>query len=199
MQFPKAWNYLLQNKKKLESREKDAFKDSQWYRFGRTQNLGMWEQTKLMIPYMVNKLSAYLDINDDYYFINVTTGGYGVLNNSNFDYEYLCGLINSKLLDFYFKKISSTFNSGYFAANKQYIEKLPIRAIDFSNPADVKQHDRIVALVQRMLDLHKQTPQIPQEQEQLTRDIQATDREIDALVYQLYGLTPDEIKIVENG
>ncbi|KAF0111050.1 MAG: type ii site-specific deoxyribonuclease [Chloroflexi bacterium] len=49
-----------------------------------------------------------------------------------------------------------------------------------------------------MLDLHKRTAQTPQEQERLARDIASTDREIDKLVYELYNLTPDEIKIVEG-
>jgi type II restriction/modification system DNA methylase subunit YeeA len=49
-----------------------------------------------------------------------------------------------------------------------------------------------------MLELHKRPPATPQEQERLTRNIQATNREIDTLVYQLYGLTDEEIKIVES-
>jgi hypothetical protein len=56
----------------------------------------------------------------------------------------------------------------------------------------------MVALVTRMLELHKRTPQTPQESEQLARDIASTDRSIDALVYDLYDLTPEEIKIVED-
>lgn len=42
--YPLAWGYLNRNKRLLESREQGKFKDAQWYRFGRTQNLGMWEQ-----------------------------------------------------------------------------------------------------------------------------------------------------------
>jgi len=41
--FPKAWEYLNQHKLMLENRENGKFKDAQWYRFGRTQNLGYWE------------------------------------------------------------------------------------------------------------------------------------------------------------
>jgi len=49
-----------------------------------------------------------------------------------------------------------------------------------------------------MLELHKRTPKTPFEQEQLRREISATDAEIDRLVYELYGLTDDEIRIVEE-
>jgi len=60
-------------------------------------------------------------------------------------------------------------------------------------------HDKMVELVERMLDLHKQLPKAktPHEQESLKRTI-ATDNQIDALVYELYGLSKDEIAIVEG-
>lgn len=199
--YPLAWKYLNENKKLLESREKGKFKDAEWYRFGRTQNLGMWEQEKLMVPYMITELAAYLDQSDNYYFINVTTGGYGVTcNEKMINLKYLCGLLNSPLLDFYLKHISTTFRGGYFAANKQYIEKLPIRTIDFQNPDDVAQHDKMVKLVEQMLQLHQNldAAKTPNEKKMLERQIDATDKQIDKLVYELYDLTEDEIKIVEE-
>jgi predicted nucleic acid-binding Zn-ribbon protein len=58
----------------------------------------------------------------------------------------------------------------------------------------------MVELVERMLDLHKQLPKAktPHEQESLQRTIASTDNQIDALVYELYGLTDKEIRIVEG-
>ena len=52
-----------------------------------------------------------------------------------------------------------------------------------------------------MLKLHKDLPKAktPHEQESLRRTIEATDAQVDALVYELYGLTEDEIRIVEGG
>jgi len=81
-----------------------------------------------------------------------------------------------------------------------FVKTLPIRTIDFSDPQDVARHDRMVSLVERMLALHKQMPaaKTPQEQTALQRQIKATDKQIDGLVYELYGLTEDEIRIVEG-
>ena len=61
-------------------------------------------------------------------------------------------------------------------------------------------HDRVVKLVEQMPALHGQAAgaRTPQEQTALTRQIAATDTQIDRLVYDLYGLTEDEIKIVEG-
>jgi hypothetical protein len=59
----------------------------------------------------------------------------------------------------------------------------------------------MVSLVERMLSLHKAlaAAHSPAEKERLERQIEVTDRAIDALVYELYGLTEEEIKIVEGG
>ena len=59
----------------------------------------------------------------------------------------------------------------------------------------------MVTLVEQMLTLHQQSPaaKTPDAQARLQRQIDATDRQIDRLVYELYGLTEGEIKIVEEG
>ena len=49
-----------------------------------------------------------------------------------------------------------------------------------------------------MLELHKQSARTPQEQERIRGEIESTDRAIDALVYKLYGVTEEEIRIVEG-
>jgi len=53
-------------------------------------------------------------------------------------------------------------------------------------------------LVERMLALHKQSPRTPQEQEMVKREIESMDTRIDRLVYELYGLSEDEIAIIEQ-
>ncbi len=58
----------------------------------------------------------------------------------------------------------------------------------------------LTSLVDSMLSLHKRLAdeQLPQHREQIQREIDATDRQIDQLVYELYGLTEEEIAIVEE-
>lgn len=196
--YPNTWAYLQGNYKMLSEREHGKFSGLDWYQLY-PKNLDTWEQPKIMLPYMVTRLSAFYD-EANYYFVNVTTGGFGLtVDESNGTTKYIVGLINSKLLDFYLKHVSTTFHGGYFAANKQFLVQLPIRTIDFSNPADVARHDRMVSLVEQMLALHKQLPQAqtPHEKTALQRRIEAIDGQIDALVYELYGLTQEEIGIVE--
>jgi Alw26I/Eco31I/Esp3I family type II restriction m6 adenine DNA methyltransferase len=110
---------------------------------------------------------------------------------------YILGLLNSKLLDFYFKLFNST---NHLPARE--IERLPIPQIDFDNPSDKKRHDDLVTLVDRMLELNRRLAPIRNtacaEREELLRQIKQTDQEIDNLVYDLYGLTEEERKIVEE-
>jgi len=68
----------------------------------------------------------------------------------------------------------------------------------FRLPPNTARYDKLVSLVERMLELHKRSPHTPQEQEMVKREIEATDRQIDSLVYELYGLSPEEIAIVEG-
>lgn len=76
---------------------------------------------------------------------------------------------------------------------------LPIRTINFSDPADRRRHDRMVELVDRMLDLHKRLPAaVGRDRELLEREVAATDAQIDELVYELYGITEEERRIVEG-
>lgn len=195
-----SWDYLKQCKKVLEDREGGKFRDDEWYRFGRTQNIGMWEQPKILVPYMITRLSAYPDSENHYYFVNVTTGGYGILaDNEKVSLPYLTALLNSTLLDFYLKRITTNFRGGYFAANKQYIEQLPIRLINLGDPKEKGQHDDLVKLVDVMLNLRKREQKATgHELEILKRQIEKTDHEIDERVYRLYGITEAEKRLIER-
>ncbi len=78
---------------------------------------------------------------------------------------------------------------------------MPFRLIEFGAPDQRQLHDRLVGLVADMLSLHShlQKARTGHEQTALRRQIETADAEIDRLVYGLYGLTDDEIRIVEEG
>jgi uncharacterized protein YaaR (DUF327 family) len=108
----------------------------------------------------------------------------------------LLGIFNSSLYQWRFK-ITSTNNN--VATNE--LKSMPFRTIDFNKSTDKERHDRMVAMVDNMLAWHKQlaATQTPQEQAVLKRQIASTDRLIDQLIYELYGLNEEEIKLVEEG
>ncbi len=78
--------------------------------------------------------------------------------------------------------------------------KLPMRTINFTDPTEKATHDKLVTLVKKMLALHQQlaTAKTPQDSTLSQRQITATDNQIDQLVYALYGLSEEEIALVEG-
>jgi len=198
-EFPNAWKYLLRNKALLSEREHRKFKASGWYQLY-PKNLDLWEQPKILVPYMVRRLSAFFDAGHNY-FVNVTTGGFGVtLPTQHGDIRYFTGLLNSRLLDWMVKKVSTTFHGGYFAANKQFLVQLPLRTVNLDDREDKAAHDKMLGFVESMLTLHRRlaAAKSAAQKDVMQRQIDATDAEIDRLVYHLYGLTREEIALVEE-
>jgi len=117
------------------------------------------------------------------------------------DLNYLLAVINSRLMSWYFLRRSNVAQRDDFPKIVlKETRSLPIRTINFSDRADKTRNDQMVKLVDHMLELHKElsAARTPQEKTALERQIAATDAQIDQLVYDLYGLTEDEIKIVEG-
>jgi hypothetical protein len=204
-EYPSAWKYLQINRPALEQRERGKWKCPNWYAFGRSQNLSEMEQCKLLTPSIAKRPSFTYDEKNFYYFVGSGGGGgggYGIILNKShgMSYEYLLGLLNSRLLDWVTKQSGGLFRGGYYAFSRQYIEALPVRTIDPANSADKAAHDRMVKLVDSMLALHKQLASAKSQAQRaaIQRQIEATDAEIDRLVYGLYGLTKEEIAIVEG-
>jgi hypothetical protein len=110
------------------------------------------------------------------------------------------GILNSKVISFYFGEKLITNRNSIAQIKKQDLDMLPIPTPDLSKKPDKARHDKLVALVDQMLVLKKkeQAEAVPQTKTMIGRQIQAVDAQIDALVYELYGLTEDEIKIVEG-
>ena len=194
--YPKTFAYLVENKSFLENRESGKMRGATWYGYVYPKNIELMKQKKILVPDIADRAQFALDEKGEYAF----TSGYGITlkTDTSLEFEYVLGLLNSKVLNFYLKHVSTPMQNGFFRYFTQFIEKLPIRPIDFANPSEKAQHDRMVALVEQMLALHKASAHTPQEKERLARQIESTDRAIDALVYQLYGLTEEEIRIVEG-
>jgi predicted type IV restriction endonuclease len=196
--FPRTYEYLLLNKTVLRSRERDRMRGPNWYAYVYPKNLDVMTRRKILVPDIADRAAFTLDDDGTFAF----TSGYGITLKEEVPESdrYLLGLLNSRVLDFYLKRVSTTLRGGYFRYFTQYIEQLPIRTIDFADRKDETRHDRMVELVDVMLALHRNraTAKTPHGKTSIERQISATDRQIDQLVYELYGLTDEEIKIVEE-
>ena len=90
---------------------------------------------------------------------------------------------------------------GWYSYESRFIRGLPIHIIDSSNAIEKVQHDRMVQLVDQMLEAKKQLASARTERDKTFYESKCAtlDRQIDNLVYELYDLTPEEIAIVEEG
>lgn len=115
--------------------------------------------------------------------------------------RYILGLLNSRLLTFRFKFIGKLKSGGIVEYFWNSVSQLPIRRIDFSNQGDREHHEQMVSLVSHVLSLLDRLGNAKTEHDKqvVRRQILATDRKIDRLVYDLYGLTDEEIAVVEVG
>ncbi|MBE9591887.1 MAG: hypothetical protein IMF19_00260 [Proteobacteria bacterium] len=86
---------------------------------------------------------------------------------------------------------------GFSVNQKTAMWELPICNRDFSNPDEVAKHDKLVVLVESMLELQKKyhKARMEQDNELYERQIKMVDTQIDRRVYDLYGLTEDEVKV----
>jgi len=124
-----------------------------------------------------------------------------VINDVKWNPLFTLGVLNSKLISYLYVNSSSIATKDDFRQTTlAELRRIPIRKIDFDNPDDVAKHNKMVKLVERMLDLNKQlaAAKIPDEKTRIQRQIDATDKQIDQLVYELYNLTDEEIAIVEG-
>ncbi|HUU12552.1 MAG TPA: TaqI-like C-terminal specificity domain-containing protein, partial [Terriglobia bacterium] len=197
-EFPRVLAYLTENKSYLQNREKGRMRGAGWYGYVYPKNIEVMKGVKILVPDIADRASFALDERGEYTF----TSGYGITLKSGVteSVRYVLGLLNSKLLDFYLKSISTTLRGGFFRYFTQFIEQLPIRPINFSDAADKARHDEMVRKVDAMLEAKKKLVKAKSDKDKTYYENKcgALDRQIDRLVYDLYGLTEKEIQIVEQ-
>ncbi|GAA9720159.1 class I SAM-dependent DNA methyltransferase [Helicobacter pylori] len=120
--------------------------------------------------------------------LGVYGGKVNILHDFRIDRFLILGILNSKLMTYFYKKkfFPTHMQGGAFGFDTLSVETLPIPQITKSNKPIA---DKIIALVDKILVLKEKDPKA---------NTQELEKEIDALVYQLYHLTDEEIKIIED-
>jgi len=121
-------------------------------------------------------------------------------SDSSYRMEYFLGLFNSRYFDWMYRQLVAETGRVFAQVKLSKLNQLPIRTIDFAKPGEKAKHDKMVMLVERMLTLHKDkaAARLATERNVMQQQIEATDTQIDRLVYDLYGLTDEEIAVVEG-
>ena len=195
--YPKAYKYLFSKKSELAKRKQN----NTWYGYSAARNLFLHSKADILIPLLANKgLFTILPENKNIYTL-MAGGGFSIsIKNNNFDKKYILGVLNSSLLFWYLKKLSNLFRGGWITCTKQYFSQLPIKQIRLYNKQDISLQDDIVKNVDLLLKLNseKQTVKLQSKIEQIQSRIDYCEDKIDQAVYELYGLSEEEIKVVEG-
>lgn len=149
---------------------------------------------KIYCPYLATRNRFALDTSGKVLGLTDTTVLFG--KGQPEDLRYVLGLLNPRLLTFRFRYIGKLKSGGVLEYFWNSISKLLIRRL---HPSDGR-HKRIVELVQRMVDLQAMSEKARsgQEKTRIQGQLTVTDELIDGLVYELYGVTEEEIELVEG-
>ncbi len=197
--FPKAFGYLHSRKNVLLKRKQF----SEWFGYSAPRNLPVHERAQICIPLLADRgLFALIPPKTRGKLCPMASGGFTIAlsDSTKVRPEYVLGLVNSTLLFWRLSQISNVFRGGWITCTKQYFGELPIRTVDFSNSAEKARHDLIVALVEQILAAKSQlaAAQSDKDKDFYTNRCDGLERQIDTVVYELYGLSADEISIVEG-
>ncbi|WP_305874724.1 type IIG restriction enzyme/methyltransferase [Helicobacter pylori] len=147
--------------------------------------IDFWINEKIVIAGMTKIIEAYYTKTP----LALGVGIYAIYDFCGINPLLILGVLNSSFMSWYARENfkDKHMSGGYLGLNKGNLEKLPMFELTKSNKPTA---DKIIALVDKILQIKEKDPKA---------NTQRLEKEIDALVYQLYNLTDEEIKIIEEG
>jgi type I restriction-modification system DNA methylase subunit len=114
--------------------------------------------------------------------------------------KFLAGVLGSSLIAFFIRSYYDEAAQAFPQIKVSQLRGLPIPKLNLSNSADKARYDEIVTKVDAMLDAKNKLAKAKTDKDKTYYESKcaALDRQIDRLVYDLYGLTEEEIQIVEQ-
>lgn len=177
--YPDLYNYLIEINAKNEN--KVINRTDQGYHWSNLRDcafLENFEKTKIVWPLTAANWGFALDKEKHY----LSSGGFMLISES-LDINYLLAILNSNLMKYIFSKIGVMTAGGAFTLKKATIDEFPIKEIS------EKDQQPFIEKVDQIIAIKKDNP---------LADTRLLEREIDFMVYGLYGLSEEEIKIVEE-
>lgn len=189
---PATWEYLSKCRDGLKTRERGTFEGDRWYGYVYPKNLASMSEPKILTPSLGQRAEYGLDPTGKFFFVGSGGGGgggYGILLRDWSQSEYVLGLLNSSLLDWFVQQITTPFHSGWFAYNKQFIEQVPIKIPETAD--EKKKADRITESIRAIMAAKtklRDTKLSDRDRKTLEGEIETHEHRIDEAVFRLYGV-----------
>lgn len=186
--IPRTIRHLTKFKHALESRAQfKQRKDIKWFEIEQPVSKEKFEKPKIITPSLSEKSSLVYDTEGVYCFNSSTII---IPNDSKREIGYyLSAILNSKLIFFYITSYSPYVQAKYYSFEPQYLKLIPI--------AEYKETDlkckRITEISKQLHQYLKKNPN--DEEEKIVRDMKG---QIDNFVFEIYGITPEERKTIED-
>ncbi|MEA5001419.1 MAG: N-6 DNA methylase [Endomicrobiaceae bacterium] len=189
--MPNYYKFLLDNKSLMFDREYFKKSSKAWYELWNQRKIENFETIKIIVPELSDCSRFCIDDKKNYY--GDTVCGLSFAKDQEINPLYILGILNSKLLDWYYKKTTVPKANKFFIYKTMFLKNIPIKI------SDNKYQSKIIDLVQQELTIYKQlhSAKIESDKQFYQKKADIIDKQIDTLVYELYGLTAEEIKIIE--
>ncbi|MEZ5036153.1 MAG: TaqI-like C-terminal specificity domain-containing protein [Chitinophagales bacterium] len=194
-QKPKGKNWLPLMRGSLMNRYINIWNNNYWVDYGEwlaaPRNPKIWEANEKIIVRQTGDRIIATIIGKDI----ICRKNLHIVISNKLDHKFILGILNSKLTDFYYQQINPERGEALAEVKKNHIEQLPI-------PKDIsdKQQTEIIKLVEQLLQFNKelQAVTLADKKDQLQNRISFSEDKINQIIYDLYDLTEEEIKILEG-
>ena len=199
--YPLTYAYLNKLKNDL-TRRKVKTDSSNFYKYSAARSLIEYAQPKIMIPDML--VSNRISYDEKGVFYHGPAIHSVVFNEKVKEQNPLLylAILNSKLFWFFISNTSTALRGNAYRLTPEFLNPFCFPVFDLNKIKDRETHDKIVTLVEGVFSLNKRLDEIGDMKTDARRkteeEIKRIDKEIDQKVYELYGLTPEEIKIVKE-
>jgi type I restriction-modification system DNA methylase subunit len=195
--FPKAFKYLKSHKKRLMERRQYR----KWFGYSAARSLAMHDEGQILVPLLADHaMFAFVDEGSRGHTCLMASGGFSISvdSSSPASAKYVLGLLNSRLLFWNLQQASNIFRGGWITCTKQYFGALPIHNVETkAEKAKQNEIERLVAQIIITKD-ELEAAQSDRDRNYYERRYAQLDREIDQVVYELYGLDSSEIETIEQ-
>jgi len=141
--------------------------------------------------------SSILDNKDEYILLNTVNQ---LENISNLDTKFILAILNSKLISWYVYIFIFGLAIRTMHFDNPVTSRIPMPVIDLSNSSHKEVHDKIVVLVDNIIELNKKliSEKNPNSLNMINRQISACEKQLDNLIFSIYNLNDEEKKIIEG-
>jgi len=196
--FPNTKKYLLEHENALKNRYESKKNICKWYSFAVARNLDIFDSNKEKIITPIYSTSNKFCFDSGQKSENyLTLSDTAVIQvKTNYPTKAILGILNSKMMNFYYKKTRKLKREGYYEYLSKTLETLPIKPITES------QQQLLIKVVDKMIILNKNLNEfgdrITDGRAKLEEEIKKISTEIDELVYKIYCITEQEKKIINE-